>query len=153
MKRKASALMALTALAGCSVEPETVVDARGPVASAPATDKSSFGVFQARYSDLVVDPNSPQKAYAVVEAGTELEYQLCSSFFASAGRQQQVLLFSKGLDRLRRHSRLRRAGRGEGQPLGDRMDRPRRCRRCHRHQYLRAKISYSRKITSRRCRT
>ena len=32
-----------------------------------------------------------------MEAGTELEYQLCSSFFASPGQQQQVLLFSKDL--------------------------------------------------------
>ena len=97
MRRKASALMILTVLAGCSVQPGMVVDEQGPVSSAPGTEKSSFGVFRAQYDALIADPGSMPRAYALVEAGTELEYQLCSSFFASAGRQQQVLLFSKDL--------------------------------------------------------
>jgi hypothetical protein len=81
----------------CAVEPSTVVTESGPVSSAPETESSSFGVFRKRYEDLVKDQASPEKAFAVVEAGTQLEYQLCSSFFLTAGRQQQVLLFSKNL--------------------------------------------------------
>ena len=70
---------------------------QGPVSSALSTEQSSFGVFRIRYEQLLSDQASSEKAFAVVEAGTQLEYQLCSSFFAAAGRQQQILLFSKDL--------------------------------------------------------
>jgi hypothetical protein len=84
-------------VAGCSIEPGTVVSEQGPVSSAPSSELSSFGVFRSRYEQLLSDQTSSEKAFAVVEAGTQLEYQLCSSFFTSAGRQQQILLFSKDL--------------------------------------------------------
>lgn len=97
VRHEVSALIAAVALAGCSVEPGRVVTEEGPVSSAAGTDKSSFGVFRERYDALIGDQGSSEKAFGLVEAGTQLQYQLCSSFFASAGRQQQALLFSKDL--------------------------------------------------------
>lgn len=97
MKSLAVASLAALTLSGCTVEPGLVVNEHGPISAAPASELSSLGIFKSRYERLVEDQASSEKAFAVVEAGTQLEYQLCSSFFRSAGLQQQELLFSKEL--------------------------------------------------------
>jgi hypothetical protein len=87
----------LTWQAACTFQgPESVVDESGPKSASVA---GSYGRFRAIYDQAIADANSPTPdralAYRLVDAGVNLEYQLCMSFFASAGKEQQNLLFSK----------------------------------------------------------
>lgn len=69
------------------------------------SDSGSFAAFTARYDALrnaakegIVDstkaPTAAQ-ATALVKSGTAIAYELCSSFFRTAGTEQQYLLFSR----------------------------------------------------------
>ena len=84
-------LLSMT-VAGCAVHgPNQVVTPTGPVDSASS---GTVAAFKSAY-DKAVQSDSASDAYQMVRVGSELEYQLCSSFFRSAGKEQQWLLFGK----------------------------------------------------------
>jgi hypothetical protein len=82
--------------------PKIVVDENG---TQYPNGTGSFAVFQQHYQNLYTlqiseNPDPAQiraSANAVVREGSSLAYQLCGSFFKTAGTEQQYLLFGRDL--------------------------------------------------------
>jgi hypothetical protein len=81
--------------------PKIVVDENGPQYP---NGSGSFAIFQQHYQSLYMlqlKNDDPAKirasAKALVGEGTGLAYQLCGSFFKTAGTEQQYLLFGRDL--------------------------------------------------------
>jgi hypothetical protein len=91
-------------LSSCTAnQPKIVVDEAG---LKNTTNSGSFAALNAKYEALrkatsegkaTLDNNTPiaAAAYDLVKAGTSVAYQQCSTFFKTAGTEQQYLLFSR----------------------------------------------------------
>lgn len=95
--------LVLGSLVACTANrPKIVVDENGPQY---LNGSGSFAVFQQHYQNLyelqIAANSDPTKirasAVTLVKEGTSLSYQLCASFFKSAGTEQQYLLFGRDL--------------------------------------------------------
>jgi len=91
----------IASLAACTANrPKIVVDENGPQYP---NGTGSFAIFQQHYQYLYTlqssaNPDPAQiraSANALVREGSSLAYQLCGSFFKTAGTEQQYLLFGR----------------------------------------------------------